>query len=117
MTRKAAMTEAKRRWGDNGTVKQATCSMFKNSKGLVRCTAFGVHSKECEGGIPYFEVGYRGGLGDFFHYFSVQGSGESYEDAFRKHDERKAADDTRIKQLVEERALNKPVKRTRKKKS
>lgn len=84
MTKTQALEECERRWKRFGKpwVEVRTCEPYEH-RGRKYVSCGGAHGPDCKGGKRYFTVGYLGGYGDF-RFFSVQGQGRTWAEAFAK---------------------------------
>lgn len=90
LTQAQALAEAMRRWGKNAAVERTKCRLFTDGTKAGRCSAaaYGEHPKDCPGRRPLCKVG-RIQLGMFF---SMEGTGSTYQEAFAKVDRGVARD-------------------------
>lgn len=98
MTIKKALKEAQKRWGRIAAVEgPEKCYFYAKPEKRTpqsHCCA-GSHAHPCPGGLPYFKVG-KVVMGMFFE---VVADGVTWEDAFKRADEKAAADKERYEQI------------------
>jgi len=80
MNIRGALKRATEIFGKNARVEKKPCALWDkvNSKGFRPCSGLGGHPQPCPGGVMDFKVG-RIQLGMFF---SIEGSGRTWEEAF-----------------------------------
>lgn len=81
MTKAQAIAEAARRWGKSAVIRREKCGLYKPDKlGRQMCSGVGGHAQPCPGGVIKYDVGYIA----FGMFYSIQGTGKSWEEAFEK---------------------------------
>ncbi len=86
---KRALAEAQRRWGAKAAVQRTKCRAFTEGRDAGRCSAwFDRHPRSCPGGVPVCKVG----LIELGLFFSIRGSGPTFEAAFADASDREARD-------------------------
>lgn len=94
MTKAKALKEAVKRWGKAAAIEGPSDCYFygkpENRKPTSSCCA-GSHAQPCPGGLPHFKVG-KVVMGMFFE---VVADGVTWDDAFKRADEKAEADKIR----------------------
>lgn len=98
MTNKKALKEAIKRFGKYAAVEgPEKCYFYGKPEKRTpesHCCA-GSHAQPCPGGLPFYKVG-KIVMGMFFE---VVADGATWEDAFRRADEAKLAEDARFERI------------------